>query len=71
MLKVVSAFAEAWAKRRHATSTLNRDKYNIMKQRNWQCDIEPARKELGYAPAYDLASGVPETIVWYRENGWL
>ena len=71
MLKVVSAFAEAWAKHRHTTSTLNRDKYNIMKQRNWQCDIAPAREELGYAPAYDLARGVPETIAWYKENGWV
>lgn len=71
MLKAVSVVAESWAKRRHATSTLNRDKYNIMKQRNWQCDIAPAQQELGYVPAYDLTRGVPETIAWYKANGWL
>ena len=71
MLKAVSIVTEAWARRRHAASTLNRDKYNIMKQRNWQCDIAPAQQELGYAPAYDLARGVPETIAWYKANGWL
>lgn len=71
MLKAVSVVAEAWARQRHTTSTLNRDKYNIMKQRNWQCDIGPAVRELGYTPAYDLERGVPETIAWYKQNNWL
>ena len=71
LLKVVSLLAERWAALRRTTSTLNRDKYNIMKQRNWQCDITPAVRELGYRPAYDLDSGVRETIAWYKEEGWL
>ena len=70
-LKTVSLCAEWWAKRRGKTSTLNRDKYNIMKQRNWRCDIAPAVEELGYAPAYDLDKGVCLTIAWYKENRWL
>ena len=70
-LKTVSLCAEWWAKRRGKTSTLNRDKYNIMKQRNWRCDITPAVEELGYAPAYDLDKGVRLTIAWYKENRWL
>ncbi len=52
-------------------SALNNDKYHILKQRNWQCDIEPAVKELGYKPKYTLERGVPLTIKWYQENGWL
>jgi UDP-glucose 4-epimerase len=47
------------------------DKYNIMKQRNWQCDIQPLIDELGYKPKYDLAKGVKETIAWYKEEKWL
>ncbi|EGF51460.1 UDP-glucose 4-epimerase [Bacteroides clarus YIT 12056] len=71
ILKVVSLLAEYWAKRRNTTSTLNSDKYRIMKQRNWQCDITPAVKELGYSPGYDLERGVKETIAWYKDKGWL
>ncbi|WP_294617026.1 NAD(P)-dependent oxidoreductase [uncultured Bacteroides sp.] len=71
ILKVVSLLAEYWAKRRNAASTLNSDKYRIMKQRNWQCDIAPAVEELGYAPRYDLERGVKETIAWYKDKGWL
>ena len=52
-------------------SALNNDKYHILKQRNWRCDIEPARRELGYEPQYTLEVGVPLTIKWYQENGWL
>ena len=52
-------------------SALNNDKYHILKQRNWRCDIEPARRELGYNPEYTLERGVPLTIKWYKENGWL
>ncbi len=71
ILKLVSLLAEFWAKQRNKTSTLNSDKYRIMKQRNWQCDITPAIKELGYSPEYDLERGVKETIAWYKEQGWL
>lgn len=71
LLKVVSLLAERWAAFRKTTSTLNGDKYNIMKQRNWQCDITPAVRELGYRPAYDLDRGVTETIAWYKKEGWL
>ena len=51
--------------------TLNNDKFHILRQRNWQCDLEPARKELGYQPQYSLKKGVQETIVWYKKEGWL
>ena len=71
VLKVVSLLAEFWAMRCNKPSTLNSDKYKIMKQRNWQCDIAPAVKELGFAPEYDLEKGVKETIAWYKNEGWL
>ena len=71
VLKVVSLLAEFIATRTRKSSTLNSDKYKIMKQRNWQCDITPAVKELGYAPEYDLEKGVKETIAWYKNEGWL
>ena len=71
VLKVVSLLAEFWAKQRRTTSTLNSDKYKIMKQRNWQCDLTPAIEELDFSPEYDLKRGVKETIAWYKEKGWL
>ena len=52
-------------------TALNNDKYNIMKQRNWRCDINPARQELGYEPQVKLEEGVRRSIAWYKKNKWL
>jgi nucleoside-diphosphate-sugar epimerase len=52
-------------------TALNNDKYNIMRQRNWRCDIEPARQELGYEPRVKLPEGVRRSIQWYKDNKWL
>jgi len=38
---------------------------------NWDCDITPAKTDLGFSPAYDLKAGVTETIKWYKANNWL
>ncbi len=71
VLKVISLLAEFVATRLGRSSTLNSDKYKIMKQRNWQCDITSTVEELGYVPQYDLEKGVRETIAWYKDEGWL
>ena len=52
-------------------TTLNMDKYHILAQRNWNCDIEPARRKLGYEPQWNLEDGVRESVKWYQEAGWL
>ena len=51
--------------------TLNMDKFHILKQRNWRCDIGPARHDLGYHPEWPLDRGVKEAVAWYKANGWL
>lgn len=71
LLWVVSVVAEKVAGMLGSTSTLNRDKFRIMKQRNWICDISDAQHELGFAPQYSLERGVNECVKWYRENRWL
>ncbi len=71
VLRVVCFVAERMARLRGTLSTLNMDKYNILKQRDWNCDISPARRDLGYAPRYDLARGVKEAVAWYKKEKWL
>lgn len=71
LLKAISFVAETASGWLHRSSTLNLDKYKIMKQRNWQCDITPLENELGYRPEYPLERGVKEAIAWYKKEGWL
>lgn len=52
-------------------SVLNRDKYNILSQRDWTCDIEDAKKDLGFSPQWSLEQGVKESVEWYKEYDWL
>ena len=71
VLRVVTFFGDKIGHMTGKISALNNDKYHILKQRNWRCDIQPAIDELGYHPEYDLERGVPLTIQWYKDNGWL
>ena len=71
VLRIVTFFGEYVGRMTGKVTALNNDKYNILKQRNWRCDIQPAIDELGYQPKYDLKQGVKETIKWYKDNRWL
>ena len=71
VLRVVTFVGDLIGRMTGKISALNNDKYHILRQRNWRCDIEPARRELGYEPRVQLAEGVRRTIRWYKDNGWL
>lgn len=71
VLKVISAVAETISRYTKKPATLNSDKYNIMKQRNWLCDTTPIEKELGFTIDYSLERGTEETMQWYKQEKWL
>ena len=71
VLRIVTFFGEYIGRMTGKVTALNNDKYNILKQRNWRCDIQPAIDELGYQPKVQLEEGVKRTIKWYQDNGWL
>lgn len=70
-VKGVSAIAEKWGIARMKPSTLNRDKYNIMKQRNWDVDVNKAKKDFGFSPSVSLEEGLKKAAEWYKKQGWL
>lgn len=67
----ISTFMEFLGKILGRTFTLNKDKFNILKARNWNCDIENLKQDLGYEPKIDLRKGVEKTIAWYKKEKWL
>lgn len=62
---MVSAASEKIAAARGRASTLNRDKFKIMKQRNWNCDISDAVRDFGFRPEWSLDRGIAETVKAY------
>ena len=71
VLRIITFFGEYVGRMTGKVTALNNDKYNILKQRNWRCDINPARQELGFEPQVKLEEGVKRTIKWYKDNRWL
>ena len=71
VLRIITFFGEHISRITGKVSVLNNDKFNILKQRNWRCDIQPAIDELGYQPNVKLEEGVKRTIKWYKDNGWI
>jgi dihydroflavonol-4-reductase len=50
---------------------LNEQRVTNMRQPYLLCSGDKARRELGFAPGYDLDTAVQETVAWYREHNWL
>jgi nucleoside-diphosphate-sugar epimerase len=71
IVKWISSFMEFAGKIAGKSFTLNKDKFNILKARNWNCGIEDLRKDLYYDPKIDLEKGVEKTIAWYKQEKWL
>lgn len=65
---LASYVAEKWARFRMKSSTLNRDKFKIMKQRNWQADISEARRDFGFNPRHSLKQGIAKTVEAYKKE---
>ena len=63
-----SVVAEKWGVIQMKPSTLNRDKFKIMKQRNWSCDISDAVRDFGFSPRFSLEEGIRETVKAYRQS---
>lgn len=65
---LASVVAEKWGLVRMKPSTLNRDKFKIMKQRNWSCDVSDAKRDFGFNPEFSLIDGVKATVKAYLED---
>lgn len=70
-VRCVCAIAEKIGALRMKPSTLNLDKFRIMKRRNWNCATDKAREGLGFEASVSLAEGLEKSIGWYRRQGWL
>ena len=66
--RLASAVSERIGKITMKPSTLNSDKYKIMRQRNWTCSVNRAVQGFGFAPQVDLEAGIAAVVRAYREE---
>jgi len=50
---------------------LHSEKLREITSPNWACDSTALWKLIKSKPRYDLESGIKETALWYKHNGWL
>lgn len=65
MVLAVSTIVEKVGAMRGKSTTLNRDKYKIMRQRNWNADVSEAVADFGFKADFPLDRGVEETVKAY------
>lgn len=68
MAKAASYVSEKYGLARLKPSTLNRDKYKIMRQRNWSVDVSDAKRDFGFNPMFDLRKGIHLTVDAYKNE---
>ena len=69
-VKTACVITEKIGALRGKPATLNRDKYRILRQRNWKCDTCKAKHDFGFVAPTGLEEGVRQSIEWYDNNGW-
>lgn len=70
-VKIIARVSEIIGSLRKQTPILNTEKLNELTAVNWFCNIDEAKHDLGFYPAYNLQAGLNETITWYKANNWL
>lgn len=68
---IACAISEKWGVLRGKPATLNRDKFRILKQRNWNCATGKAGADFGFTAKTSLEEGLKKSIKWYKDAGWL
>jgi len=71
LVRGIAYLNETVGKIRGKMPALNLEKVNILESLNWKCDIRPLKTDFNFTPKYNLATGLKETIEWYRKEGWL
>jgi len=69
--QAVGACGEIWARVTGKPGIISREKVAEARCMAWICDTSRAERELGFLAPTGLERGLAETLVWYKEAGWL
>lgn len=61
-------FSYRWSSK---TPVLYAERIKELTASNWACDISAAKHCLQYKPKFDLATGLKQTMAWYKEQKWI
>ncbi len=70
-VKLIAIIAEKHSLLSKKAAVLNIEKLNELMAVNWYCSIALAKSEINFKPAFNLKTGLTETLNWYLNNKWL
>ncbi len=71
MMKTMASMGSIAGKALNKSFLMNRDKLNELTQDYWICSSQKSYDRFKFKPQYTMESGVPQTVAWYKINGWL
>lgn len=71
LLYAVACIQELVALFRKQPALISFDKARDGVQQYWTCDGSKAKRDFGFEPQISLADGVRDTILWYKNAGWI
>jgi nucleoside-diphosphate-sugar epimerase len=71
LVRGAALVSEMAARALRRSTMFNRDKARELCARAWTCRPTRIEVELGFRCATTAPSGIPETIAWYQQHGWL
>jgi nucleoside-diphosphate-sugar epimerase len=71
IIKMIATVSEALVFFTKKMPTLNKMKAQEIAQASWACSSEKAKRDFGYIAQTSLEKGIPETLQWYEQQGWL
>lgn len=71
VLALAAAGCEVWGAITGRATVLNLQKIKEIRATQWICGTKRAERELGFLSRVSLEEGLNETLLWYRNHGWL
>ena len=71
LVKIIAFISEKIGKLQGKGTALNLPKVKELEATNWVCDITDLQNDISFSPLYTLQTGLPETIEWYKNEGWI
>ncbi len=71
LLSAAASLSEAWGILSGRMPVFNRGKVKELTASGWVCDTGKSEKELGFTADIGIGEGFVNTVLWYREQGWL
>jgi nucleoside-diphosphate-sugar epimerase len=67
LIRLIAIAAEKFSR---GMPLLNKERLLELNARNWNCNIEQIKRDLGFNPVYNLERGMEETLNWYTKHKW-